>query len=54
MSIGMYRPSYSPNVTNTPEEAEVLQGFADFLESSDSPVSVFDEVQRIKFKKNFW
>lgn len=54
MWIGMYRPVYPPNVTNTPEETAILRDFANLLEASDSEVLVLDEIQRVKFRKNIW
>ncbi|KAF8513575.1 ketopantoate reductase PanE/ApbA C terminal-domain-containing protein [Hysterangium stoloniferum] len=54
MSIGIYRPEYSPRVQNSVEEAIVLQEFANLFEGTTSPITIYDEVQRIKFKKNFW
>lgn len=52
MNIGMYRPNFAPDVTNTAEETAVLQGLAVCLKAGDSKVSILDEVQRHKFSKN--
>jgi 2-dehydropantoate 2-reductase len=52
--MGIYRPQYQPDVTNTPKEAAVLQDFAHLLEASGSVVHILDEIERVKFRKNFW
>ncbi|KIJ37084.1 hypothetical protein M422DRAFT_69495 [Sphaerobolus stellatus SS14] len=54
LSAGIYRPSFSPDVKNSPEEALILQEFAALFKGTDNKVTVLDEVQRVKFKKNFW
>jgi len=54
MAIGVYRPKYSPSVQNSAEEAVVLQEFSNLFEGAISPITIYDEVQRIKFRKNFW
>ncbi|KAF8585673.1 6-phosphogluconate dehydrogenase C-terminal domain-like protein [Ramaria rubella] len=54
MSIGIYREEYASDVTNTAQETAILQDFSHVLEASGSPVRILDEVQRIKFRKNFW
>jgi hypothetical protein len=52
--MGMYRPTYQADVTNSPKEAAVLQEFAQLLETTNSEVHILDEMQRVKFRKNFW
>ncbi|GJJ14611.1 hypothetical protein Clacol_008877 [Clathrus columnatus] len=52
--IGMYRPTFPPDVVNSPEETKILEDFSDLLKGFDSPVRIVDEIQRIKFEKNFW
>lgn len=51
---GFYRPSYSPDVKNSPEEAAILEDFKKLFEGSTSSLTLLDEVQRVKFRKNFW
>jgi len=54
LSAGIYRPSFSPDVKNTPEELTILQEFTSLFEGTTSLVTIMDEVQRVKFRKNFW
>ena len=54
LSVGIYRPRYQPDVRNNPKEIAVLQDFARLLQASDTVVGILDEIQRVKFRKNFW
>ena len=51
--MGVYRPT-TTQAENTPEEESLLREFADILKAGGSDVTVFPEIQRIKFSKNFW
>lgn len=52
--VGMYRPSFSPDVVNSPEEKATLEDFKNLLEGVDSPVDIVDEIQSMKYEKNIW
>ena len=51
--MGIYRPT-TTTTSNTPAEEAVLKEFSDMLAAGGSEVSVYPEIQRIKFSKNFW
>ena len=51
--MGIYRPT-TTNTSNTPAEEAVLEEFGGMLSAGGSDVTIFPEIQRIKFSKNFW
>lgn len=53
VSLGMYRQEYTVT-TNTPSEMAILTEFHDMLEKGGSTVTIVPDIQRMKFKKNFW
>jgi len=54
LTAGIYRPHYTGNIKNTPEEATTLEHFASLFKGTNSVLHIVDEIQRVKFKKNFW
>ncbi|KAH9474630.1 putative transporter [Psilocybe cubensis] len=54
LSLGVYRHEDRTTTTNTAEEAALLDGIGHILEAGGSTISVVPEIQRVKFKKNFW
>ncbi|KIP05632.1 hypothetical protein PHLGIDRAFT_30837 [Phlebiopsis gigantea 11061_1 CR5-6] len=53
VQMGVYRPT-TTTTSNTPAEEAVLKEFSEMLAAGGSEVSVYPEIQRIKFSKNFW
>lgn len=53
VQMGVYRPT-TTNASNTPAEEALLKEFGDMLSAGGSEVTIFPEIQRIKFSKNFW
>ncbi|KAF9444195.1 6-phosphogluconate dehydrogenase C-terminal domain-like protein [Macrolepiota fuliginosa MF-IS2] len=54
LSLGIYRHQDYITAKNTPAEAELLQDIGNILKTGGTTVTIAPEIQRIKFKKNFW
>jgi len=54
LSLGIYRHKDYSTMSNSPEEAKLLQELGDILKAGGTTVTIVPEIQRIKFKKNFW
>ncbi|GJE86303.1 ketopantoate reductase PanE/ApbA C terminal-domain-containing protein [Phanerochaete sordida] len=53
VQMGVYRPT-TTQTTNTPEEEALLREFEGMLTAGGSDATVYPEIQRVKFAKNFW
>jgi len=54
VTLGVYRHNDIFTTVNTPEEEALLTDFGGMIQDGGSTVTVVGEIQRIKFKKNFW
>ncbi|PPQ77923.1 hypothetical protein CVT25_015398 [Psilocybe cyanescens] len=54
LSLGVYRYEDRTTTINTAEEAALLDGIGHILEAGGSTISILPEIQRVKFRKNFW
>ena len=52
--MGMYRPGNFTDTTYRPGELETLEDFGNILRTGGAEVTHVPEIQRVKFKKNFW
>ncbi|KAG8711626.1 hypothetical protein FRC11_002297 [Ceratobasidium sp. 423] len=53
---GVYRPGLlvDDHPKNTPEEAEQLEAFAQFIRAGNGEIEIVPDIQRKKFAKNLW
>ena len=54
LTIGMYRDKDYTTTINTPEETTILTDLGGILEAGGTTITIVPEIQRMKFKKNFW
>ncbi|OCB89458.1 6-phosphogluconate dehydrogenase C-terminal domain-like protein [Sanghuangporus baumii] len=52
--MGLYKHGNFTNVSQTPEEIELLNDFGGMLIAGGSEVTLVPEIQRHRFRKNFW
>jgi 2-dehydropantoate 2-reductase len=54
MSLGIYRPPPDHRKTNSNAEAAILADFAGILRDGKGVVTVVDDIQSVKYAKNYW
>jgi 2-dehydropantoate 2-reductase len=54
MSLGIYRPPADHRKTNNDVETAILTDFADILRDGKGVVTVVDDIQSVKYAKNYW
>ncbi|KAF9011907.1 ketopantoate reductase PanE/ApbA-domain-containing protein [Cyathus striatus] len=54
VQLGVHRHKDFTTVTNTPDELALLQDLGHILKKGGSTVTIFPEIQRMKFSKNLW
>jgi len=52
--MGWYRHKKFSPVESTPEESNKIAELARIIEAGGGQVTVVPEIQRMKFRKNFW
>ncbi|KAL5504887.1 hypothetical protein ACEPAH_7550 [Sanghuangporus vaninii] len=52
--MGLYKHGNFTDVSQTPEEIELLNDFGGMLIAGGSEVTLVPEIQRYRFRKNFW
>ena len=54
MSLGIYRAPPDKRKTNDDVETAILNDFAEILRDGEAVVTVVDEIQSVKYAKNYW
>jgi 2-dehydropantoate 2-reductase len=54
MSLGIYRPSANNRKINNDAETAILDDFAGILRDGKGAVTVVDDIQSVKYAKNYW
>jgi hypothetical protein len=54
MSLGIYRTTPDKRKTNDDIETTILNDFAKTLRDGGADVTVVDEIQSVKYAKNYW
>ena len=54
MSLGIYRPPTDPRKINSKDETAILDDFASILRDGKGGVTIVDEIQSVKYAKNYW
>ena len=52
--MGLYKHGNFADVSQTPEEVNLLNDFGGMLVAGGSEVTLVPEIQRHRFRKNFW
>ncbi|KAI5117609.1 hypothetical protein M0805_006722 [Coniferiporia weirii] len=52
--IGLYKPGNYTDESQTPEEVSLLEDIGSLLKAGGSDITLVPEIQRHRFKKNFW
>jgi hypothetical protein len=54
MSLGIYRPPGDHRRTNSEAESAIDDDFANILRAGKAEVTVVDDIQSVKYAKNYW
>ena len=52
--MGMYKPENFTDTKYQPGELEILEEFGNVLRTGGAELTIVPEIQRVKFRKNFW